>query len=420
MTAALTVQGATRLDGTRVALRAVDGTITEIGPSVAAQAGDDVVDAGGDLLVPGLVNGHTHAAMTLFRGDGSDLPLMAWLEQKIWPAEGRLTDDDVYWGTRLACVEMIRTGTVRFWDMYWEPVAVARAARDAALRATISPPLLDGLDESKSKAACEEAARLLDELTDHSPWIQPSLGPHGMYTASEATLTWVAEESAGRDVPVQLHFLETKDEVTGCAERTGERPGAYLDRIGLLSPRLVLAHAVWMEDAERELVAAHGATVVTSPVSNLKLAVGRVFEYAKTSAQRIPIGLGTDGASSNNSLDLLADLKVLALVQKFNDDDPTVLPASEAWEVATGARAPFLGGSPALTVGDDADFLLVRARAPELAPGHLLENLVYAATGSVVRTTVVAGRVLMHGGVIEGEEEVRARAIECARRLRVL
>jgi 5-methylthioadenosine/S-adenosylhomocysteine deaminase len=420
MTAALTVHGATQLDGTRVALRAVDGKITELGPDVQAQPGDDVMDADGDLVVPGLVNGHTHAAMTLFRGYGSDLPLMAWLEEKIWPAEGRLTDDDVYWGTRLACVEMIRSGTVRFWDMYWWPVAVARAARDAGLRATISPPLLDGLDESKSKVACDEAGRLLDELCDHAPWIQPSLGPHGIYTASEATLTWVAEEAAARDVPVQLHFLETEDEVTGCVQRTGDRPGAYLDRIGLLSPRLVLAHAVWMEDAERELVAEHGATVVTSPVSNLKLAVGRVFEYSKTSAQGIPIGLGTDGASSNNSLDLLADLKVLALVQKFNDDDPTVLPASEAWEVATGARAPLLGGSPTLAVGSDADFLLVRAHAPELAPGHVLENLVYAATGAVVRATVVAGRVLMRDGVVEGEDEVRARAIECARRLGVL
>src|SRR5689334_8047194 len=183
MTAPLTVHSATQLDGSPVALRTVDGTITEFGPAVEAHAGDDVVDAGGDLLVPGLVNGHTHAAMTLFRGYGSDLPLMAWLEQKIWPAESRLTDDDVYWGTRLACVEMIRTGTVRFWDMYWWPVAVARAARDAGLHATISPPLLDGLDESKSMAACDEAARLLDELAEHSPWIQPSLGPHGIYTA---------------------------------------------------------------------------------------------------------------------------------------------------------------------------------------------------------------------------------------------
>jgi len=420
MTAPLTVHSATQLDGSPVALRTVDGTITEFGPAVEAHAGDDVVDAGGDLLVPGLVNGHTHAAMTLFRGYGSDLPLMAWLEQKIWPAESRLTDDDVYWGTRLACVEMIRTGTVRFWDMYWWPVAVARAARDAGLRATISPPLLDGLDESKSKAACDEAARLLDELAEHSPWIQPSLGPHGIYTASEPTLTWAAEESAARDVPVQLHFLETEDEVTGCVERTGERPGAYLERIGLLSPRTVLAHGVWMDDAERELAAAHGATVVTSPVSNLKLAVGRVFEYAKTSAHGIPVGLGTDGASSNNSLDMLADLKVLALVQKFNDDDPTVLPASEAWDVAIGARAPLLGGSPVLAVGCAADFLLVRARAAELAPGHVLENLVYAASGMAVRTTVVGGRVLMHDGVIEGEEEVRARAVECAHRLRVL
>jgi 5-methylthioadenosine/S-adenosylhomocysteine deaminase len=420
MTAALTVHGATQLDGTPIALRVVDGTITQFAPTLAPQPGDQVIDADGDLLVPGFVNGHTHAAMTLFRGYGSDLPLMAWLEEKIWPAESRLTDDDVYWGTRLACVEMIRTGTVRFWDMYWWPVAVARAARESGLRATISPPLLDGLDESKSKAACEEAARLLDELRDHAPWIQPSLGPHGIYTASEATLAWVAEESVVRDVPVQLHFLETEDEVTGCVQLTGERPCAYLDRIGLLSPRLVLAHAVWMEDAERELVAARGATVVTSPVSNLKLAVGRVFEYAKTSAQHIPIGIGTDGASSNNSLDVLADLKVLALVQKYNDDDPTVLPASEAWEVATGARAPLLGGSPVLAVGSAADFLLVRARAPELAPGHVLENLVYSATGSVVRTTVVAGRVLMHDGVIEGEDEVRARAIECARRLGVL
>ena len=121
-------------------------------PTLRAQPGDDVLDAHGDVLLPGLVNGHTHAAMTLFRGYGGDLPLMEWLEQKIWPAEARLTDDDVYWGTRLACLEMIRTGTVRFWDMYWRPAAVARAVRDAGLRATVGPPLLDGMDPSRSKA----------------------------------------------------------------------------------------------------------------------------------------------------------------------------------------------------------------------------------------------------------------------------
>jgi 5-methylthioadenosine/S-adenosylhomocysteine deaminase len=418
------VRDATTLGGDRVDLRAIDGTVTELGPDVLAQPGDDVLDAHGDVLLPGFVNGHTHAAMTLFRGYGGDLPLMEWLEQKIWPAEARLTDEDVYWGTRLACLEMIRTGTVKFWDMYWRPAAVARAVRDSGLRATVGPPLLDGMDPSRSEAACDEAARHLDELAEYAEWVQPALAPHGIYTASEPTLTWIAEQSAARDVPVQIHFLETCDEVTGCVDRTGERPGAYLERIGLLSPRLVLAHGVWMEAPDLELVAEHGATVVTNPVSNLKLAVGRVFPYAKVRAHGIPVGLGTDGASSNNSLDVLADLKVLALLQKFETNDPAALPAAETWQVATGALAPRLGGTPQVAVGEPADFLLARASAPELAPGHVLDNLVFAATGSVVSSTVVRGRVLMRDGIVgtgaAEDEEVRAHVVECARRLGVL
>ncbi|HEY7105973.1 MAG TPA: amidohydrolase [Acidimicrobiia bacterium] len=423
---ALVLRGAVGLDGQPVALRAVDGVITETGTDVTAAPGDDVLDGGGDVLLPGLVNGHTHAAMTLFRGYGGDLPLMDWLEQKIWPAEAELTDDDVYWGTRLACLEMIRSGTVRFWDMYWRPVAVARAVRDAGIRATVGPPLLDGMDESKSADACKEAGELLDRLEAEAPWVQPSLAPHGIYTASEPTLEWVAEQSAVRDVPVHIHFLETESEVTGCEQRTGERPGAYLDRIGLLSPRLVLAHGVWVEDAELELVAARGATVVTNPVSNLKLAVGRVFPYVRARAHGIPVALGTDGASSNNSLDLLADLKVLALLQKHEADDPAALPATEAWQVATGAFAPALGATPTLVAGAPADFVLARAAAPELAPGHVLDNLVYAASGHVVRSTVVAGRVLVRDRFHptddeqSAEDDVRAHVVECARRLGVL
>jgi 5-methylthioadenosine/S-adenosylhomocysteine deaminase len=260
---------------------------------------------------------------------------------------------------------------------------------------------------------------MLDELAEHEPWVHASLAPHGIYTASEPTLAWVAEQSAARDLPVQLHFLETEHEVHACVERTGERPGAYLDRLGLLSPRLVLAHGVWMEEPELELVAERGSTVVTNPVSNLKLAVGRVFPYGTVRAHGIPVGLGTDGASSNNSLDLLADLKVLALVQRYDSHDPAALPAAEAWQVATGTVAPALGGTP-LAVGAPADFVLVRGSAPELAPGHLLDNLVYAASGSVIRSTVVAGKVLMRDGAIDGEEEVRAHVVECARRLDVL
>ncbi|HEV2310249.1 MAG TPA: amidohydrolase family protein, partial [Acidimicrobiia bacterium] len=220
--------------------------------------------------------------------------------------------------------------------------------------------------------------------------------------------------------PVHLHYLEIEDEVTGCLERTGQRPGPYLAGLGLLTPRSVLAHGVWMEEAELEAVAAGGATVVTNPVSNLKLAVGRVFPYRAVRGAGIPVGLGTDGASSNNGLDLLQDVKVLSLLQKHAANDPRVLPADEAWAVATGAHAPLLGGAPDLVPGAPADFVLVRADAPELGPGHLTANLVYAAAGNVVDATVVAGRVLMRDGRVDDEGEVRAKAAERARRLGVL
>ena len=377
-------------------------------------AGDEVVDADGLAMIPGLVNGHTHAAMTLFRGYGNDLPLMEWLEQKIWPVEARLDADDVYWGTRLACVEMIRSGTVRFWDMYWQPAAVARAVDDSGLRASVGLPLIDGMDPQRGRAVCAEAARALDDLGGCSPRVTPSLTPHGIYTVSEESLRWVAQESAARDLPVHLHFLETADEVTGCLERTGGvGPGAYLDRIGLLTDRVVLAHGCYLDDADLDLVAARGATIVTNPVSNLKLAVGRVFPLAAARGRGIAVGLGTDGAASNNGLDLLQDVKFLALVQKHGSGDPAACPAAEAWSIATGAAAPALGQSGRLAVGEPADFLLVRGDAPELTPGPLIDNLVYAAAGAVVDTTVVAGRVLMRSRELTFDEaEVRARARE--------
>ena len=414
----LAVSGA-RLDGETVGLRAVDGTIVELGPSVVPAPGDEVLDCGHLLLLPGLVNGHTHAAMTLFRGYGSDLRLIDWLEQRIWPAEAKLTDDDVYWGTRLACAEMIRSGTVRFWDMYWQPGGVARAVTDSGLRATVGLPLVDGMDPTRGREVQAEGAAVLDLLADAGPRVSASVTPHSIYTVSADTLAWAATQASARGLPLHLHFLEVEDEVAGCLERYGERPASFLDRLGVLGPHTVLAHGVWMGDPELELVAARGCTVVTNPVSNLKLAVGRIFPYAAVRARGIPVALGTDGASSNNSLDLLADVKFLALLQKHVQRDPSALPAGEAWDVATGALAPTLG-SRRLAVGMPADFILARAGAPELAPGSAITNLVYAASGSVIDTTVVDGRVLMRGGLIEGEEEVRAKAVEAAHRLGVV
>jgi 5-methylthioadenosine/S-adenosylhomocysteine deaminase len=409
-----------RLDGERVGLRVEDERIAAVGPDVAPAAGDDVLDAAGMALMPGLVNGHTHAAMTLMRGYGDDLPLMQWLQDRIWPTEAKLTADDVYWGTRWACVEMIRSGTVRFWDMYWQPEAVARAVQDAGVRAAVALPLVDGMNPDKSDALRADAERSLDALAGAGARVTPTLGPHAIYTVSEKSLHWIAELSDERDLPVHIHLSETETEVHDCVAAHGVRPAQYLDRIGLLTPRTLLAHGVWLDDVELALVGERGATVVTNPVSNLKLAVGGVFPYAKARERAIPVGLGTDGAASNNALDLFQDVKYLALVQKHATRDPAAMPATEAWAVATGQRAPLLGQSGRVAVGEPADFLLVRLDAPELTPGDITANLVYAASGAVVDTTVVAGRVLMRAGEIGDEAEVRQGALASARRLGVV
>jgi 5-methylthioadenosine/S-adenosylhomocysteine deaminase len=404
-----------RLDGEAVGLRcAEDGTIAALGPDVVAAPGEEALDAAGAILVPPLVNGHTHAAMTLFRGSGGDLPLMPWLEERIWPVEARLEPEDVYWGTRLACLELIRSGTTRFWDMYWHPEATAQAVADAGIRATVGAPFFDkGRDIAAMRA---EAVEHLDALSAFGGPVSAALAPHSIYMVSEESLRFIAELSAERDAPVQIHLSETKPEVDDCLGEHGLRPAAYLDRLGLLGERTVLAHGVWLDDEELDLIAARGATVVSNPAANMKLAVGKVFDWPSARAAGVRVGLGTDGAGSNDSLDLLADLKLFALAQRHAAADATAIGVGDAWEIATGAKAPLLGATP-LAVGAPADFLLLDPHAPELAIGDLTADLVYAADRTAVDTVVVAGKVLMRGGTQPDRDEVVAKARERATRL---
>jgi 5-methylthioadenosine/S-adenosylhomocysteine deaminase len=423
----LTVSGAV-FDGEVVGVRCENGAIDALGPGVKPEPGDKRIDAAGSLLVPPLVNGHTHAAMTLFRGWGGDLPLMRWLREMIWPVEAKLEPEDVYWGARLACAEMIRSGTTRFWDMYWHPAATARAVRDSGLRATIGGPLFDV--DGNTAAMQETALSALEELAEFEPEVGAALTPHAIYTVSEELLRWTAELATERELAVHIHLSETEQEVDDCLEQHGLRPASYLDRLGMLGPRTILAHGVWLDQAELELIAERGCTVVANPVANMKLAVGGVLPYPAARRAGVAVGLGTDGAGSNDSLDLLSDLKVFALAQRQAAGDPAVLPAEEAWRIATGAQAPVLAGAPphahqvrgnmapkrdAIRVGGPADFLLLQAASPELSLGNLYSDLVYAASGSVVDTTVVGGRVLMQGGEVPGLDEIVARAVERSR-----
>lgn len=408
----LAVTGAT-LGGEAVGLRVEDGLITDLGPSAKSRVGDEVVDAEGLLLCPPMVNAHTHAAMTLFRGFGDDMPLMEWLRTKIWPAEAKLHSDDVYWGTRLACLEMIRSGTSRFFDMYWHGAQAARAVVDSGLRASISTVMIDQLDPAKGESMRAEALESLDRIAESGPRVSPSLGPHAIYTVSSQSLAWLAEIAAEREISLQIHVSETEEEVTDCLEAHGRRPAAYLDELGFLGRRTLLAHGVWLDEGELELIAEREATVVANPAANMKLAVGGVLPYPAAQRAGVRLGLGTDGVSSNSNLDSFEEVKLFALTQKYASGDSSTLPADEALAIARGLRSQALGGTP-LEVGQPADFLLLRGSDPELSAGDLDADLVYAAGGSVVDTTVVGGRILMRDRVVPGADElvaeVRARA----------
>jgi len=414
--AALTVADVV-LDGERVSVRCVDGTIAAVGPGVSPQPGDEVLDGGGMAVLPGLVNAHTHAAMTLLRGYGDDLPLMEWLQTRIWPAEASLTGDDVYWGTRLAVIEMLRSGTTSFVDMYWHGPEVARAVADTGMRATVANVFIDGSDPDNGRAQHARVLEDLDAIAAAGPLVTAALGPHAVYTVSPESLEWMGGLAADLGVPVHTHLSETQGEVADCEAEHGLRPPALLDRCGLLGPGTVCAHGNWLTDDELDLLAARGATVATNPVSNLKLATGRVFDYPEARRRGVHVGLGTDGTASNNSLDLLDDVKLFALWHKQATGDPATLPADEALEVATGACSPLLGGA-AIAVGTRADFVLIRTDAVEMTPSPLPAALVYGATGHLVDTAVVAGRVVMANREVPGTEEVLAEVRTRAARLR--
>jgi 5-methylthioadenosine/S-adenosylhomocysteine deaminase len=401
-----------------------DGTIGAVGEGVRRVhkgEADLILDGSGTIALPGLVNTHTHAAMSLLRGYADDMILQDWLSQKIWPLEAHLTPDDVYWGTRLACLEMIRSGTVAFNDMYFMMEEAARAAVEAGIRATLSYGFIDLFNAEKREAECKATENLVRHirLLDN-PRIKAAVGPHAPYTVSPEGLKWCAEFSGEQKIGIHIHLSETEKEVNDCIARHGKRPAALLDECGILTPRTVAAHCCWLDEAECSLLGKRRVSVSHNPASNMKLATNRAMPYHWLKAAGVNVCLGTDGCASNNNLDMFEERKTAALLQKFFWNNPVLLPAAEAIEISgtNGAHALSLSTGGGLVPGSPADIILVRTKVPCNTPLHnITSNLVYACNGSCVDTTICNGRILMHGREVPGEDEILKKAAKAAQAL---
>ncbi|MCL1976047.1 MAG: amidohydrolase [Firmicutes bacterium] len=376
-------------------------SITHIGATSVYEEStcEQVIDGRHLLAMPGLINTHSHAAMTLFRGFGDDLTLMDWLQNKIWPAEGKMTPTDILLGTRLAILEMIKSGTTAFADMYDFCDQVVEAVAEAGGRASICRGIVAFTPEMGAQKLEQGLAFALHYRGVCAGRVTTMLGPHAPYTCSPDFLAHMAELGREHKLPLHIHLLETQDEIAQIAARDGCRPVELLERCDFFRDNKVLAaHGVWLNEEEISSLSGYDVSVAHCPASNFKLASG-IAPVNGLLAAGVNVALGTDSACSNNSLDLFEEMKLAALVAKVRGLDPLALPAATALEMATvnGAKALGLAGCGLLAAGNKADIILVNIDQPHFTPQHdLISHLVYAAGGSDVDTVLVAGRVLMH------------------------
>ena len=393
-------------DGGRVfapgAVAVEDERLVAVGPQdevLSSFSASQVLEYPRGLLLPGLINAHTHAAMSLFRGLADDLPLEEWLNQHIFPAERHLNREVVYWGTKLAVAEMLLSGTTTFCDMYLFADAVGQAAADAGIRAVVGEVLYDfpSPNYGPVEAGLEFTESLINTWRGH-PRVSVAVQPHAVYTCGPELLGRCGELATRHGTRLIIHLAETHTEVADCLARYGATPVGHLHNLGLLSNRLVADHAVVLNEADLELLAAHQVSVAHCPESNMKLASG-IAPVVDLLARGVPVGLGTDGCASNNNLDLLQEMDTAAKLQKVARLDPESLPAPQALALATRGSARALGledqvGS--LTPGLLADFIVIDLNQPHLTPIYdPYSHLVYAAHGGDVQTVVVHGQILV-------------------------
>jgi 5-methylthioadenosine/S-adenosylhomocysteine deaminase len=362
--------------------------------------GRDTIDAAGAVVMPGLINTHTHAPMSLFRGLADDLALSDWLNKYIFPAEAKMVSPEfVRAGTRLAALEMIESGTTTFADMYYFEEEIAKETHAAGLRGVLGQTIIQfPVADAKTPAdSLARAEKFIKEFKGDS-LITPAVAPHALYTLDGPTLKAARDLSLRYNVPTLIHVAETRDEVQTAQERFKGSPVAYLDSLGFLGPGVVAAHGIWVSDADIAVLKARGVGVSHNPESNMKLASGVAPVTAYLRAD-VPIGLGTDGAASNNDLDMFEAMRIGSFLQKVQTFDPRALPAKTAIEMATIRGARVLGMDKqigSLEPGKRADVIIVGMNSARQTPMYdPLSHLVYVTRGDDVQTTIVNGKVLM-------------------------
>ncbi len=386
--------GAVAVDGRDIV---AVGTPDEVG---RAYDGRESIDAAGQVVMPGLINTHTHAPMVLFRGLADDLALMDWLQKYIFPAEAKVVSPEfVRAGTRLAALEMIESGTTTYTDMYYFEEEVARATREAGLRGVLGQTIIQfPVADARTPAEGLARAKAFIEAFAGDDLITPAVAPHAMYTLDASTLKQARALADAEHAPLIVHLAETRDEVKTAREKYGKTPTAFLESIGFWGPRTVAAHAVWVTPGDIRILASRHVGVSHNPESNMKLASGTAPVPAMRAAG-VTVGLGTDGAASNNDLDMFEAMRQAAFVHKLVTLDPTVIPAATALRMATidGARALGMEQSiGSLEPGKRADLIVVSMSSARQTPMYdPLSHLVYVTRGDDVRTTIVNGRVLM-------------------------
>ena len=387
--------------------------------SDAMLAGDtEIADCSGMTALPGFVNMHTHAAMTLLRGVGEDVSFSEWID-RIWMEETKIDDEYIYWATKVACIEMLKTGTTTFYDQYWRVPAAERAVREMGMRAVLSYVHLDHYDRVKSRIQRKECMEVFEASKEWPENIGFAVAIHSVYSVSEDQIRWAVDFAREHGLKINVHLCETEQEVENCRAVHGIGPVKYLDSLGVLGPDVTAAHTLWVDDEDIGILAARKVNCVHNINSNLKLASGYRFRYNEMRDAGINLCMGTDGCASSNNLDLHEAMKTAALVQKAWRGDPAAMPLNEILSMATANGAAALGlNAGKIEEGRLADIIIVDTGSSFfLSNAPFLANFIYSAHSDCIDSVICDGKFVMRHRKVPGEKEILAEAMKILKKI---